>query len=119
MNHIIAALRGLTLNPVLTAFLRGLVEAVALLVLYAAADYALTLPDVNPILLIALPALIRTGEGVIDKIDPAKQRRRDALREDAVMAEISLGEAGPLEPGDVVDPAVAAGVEGYAAGDHL
>lgn len=117
MDNIFAALRGLTLNPVLTAFLRGLLEAVAMLVLYSVADFALTLPDLNPILLMALPAIIRTGEGVVDRIDPAKQRRRDALRDEGAAAEITGGAAGPLNPGDVVDPAVDAAVESYNAGD--
>lgn len=117
IEYLIAALRGLTLNPVLTAFLRGLAEAIAMLVLYAAADYALALPDINPMILVVLPTLVRTGEGLVDRIDPAKQRRRNALREEAAAAEITGGAAGSLDPGDVVDPAIDAAVESYNNGD--
>lgn len=95
---IIGILRGTVLNPTVTAFARGLLEAVAFLVLYAIGDFVLTLPDVSPLVLMALPVLIRTGEGVIDKIDSAKQRQRDALREEAKYAHT---ESSPLQPGDV------------------
>ena len=80
MKHIIDILRGIVLNPVLTAFARGLAESVAFLILYSVADFALTLPDLHPLLLVAMPTIIRTAEGYVDKIDAAKQRQRDTLR---------------------------------------
>lgn len=98
---ILDVLRGLVLNPVLTAFARGLLEAVAFLVLYSVADYVVTLPDINPLILVALPTLVRTGEGVVDKIDSAKQRQRDALRQEAAFAEAVGHEASALNAGDV------------------
>lgn len=101
MSHLLDILRGIVLNPVLTAFARGLAEAVAFLILYSVADFVLTLPDVNPILLAALPTLIRTGEGWIDKIDAAKQRQRDTLRQEDALATAIGYDATALEPGDV------------------
>jgi hypothetical protein len=101
MGNILDVLRGLVLNPVLTAFARGLAEAVAFLILYSVADFVLTLPDLNPILLVALPTLVRTGEGVLDKIDTAKQRQRDALRQEAAFAVAVGHDQSPLNPGDV------------------
>lgn len=82
VNKLLDILRGIVLNPVLTAFARGLLESVAFLVLYAVADFVVTLPDVSPLILLAIPTIVRTGEGVIDKIDSAKQRQRDAIRDD-------------------------------------
>lgn len=101
MGKILDVLRGLVLNPVLTAFARGLAESVAFLVLYSVADFALTLPDLHPLLLVALPTLVRTGEGVIDKIDAAKQRQRDALRQEAAFGKSVGYDQSPLQPGDV------------------
>jgi hypothetical protein len=97
---IVAILRGLVLNPLLVAFARGLLEAAAMAALLFAADYVTGghLPEeyklFGPMILLAL----RQIEGVADKIDPAKQRRRDALREEARFADTDLT---PLEPGDV------------------
>lgn len=86
VNYIVDVLRGIVLNPVLTAFARGLAEAVAFLILYSVADFAVAYINVNlPELSAFIPmlwTLVRTGEGVVDKIDTAKQRQRDAIRQD-------------------------------------
>lgn len=113
-------LRGLVLNPVLVAFARGVVEATVFFAVYlvgdaiAAGELADEVGQLGPFILLGL----RTIEGVIDRIDPAKQRRRDALREEAVHAELSNGTAGPLNPGDVKDAEVAGQVESYQAIDY-
>jgi hypothetical protein len=85
--NIVNVLRGLVLNPVLVAFARSLAEAVVFLILYSVADYVVALPDVSPLILAGLPIVIRTAEGVVDKIDPAKQRRRDVLRSSPITDE--------------------------------
>lgn len=78
-------LRGIILNPVLTATARGAAEAIAFILLYSAADYVTAngLPDelgqFTPFVVLG----IRMLEGVIDKIDLAQQRQRDVLREHA------------------------------------
>lgn len=102
---IIAILRGLVLNPLLVSFARGLVESAAMAGILFASDYLASdaLPDEYKALVPVGTLGLRVLEGVFDKIDPAKQRRRDALRQDAVMADTDLT---VLEPGDVRDPVV-------------
>ena len=77
-------LRGIVLNPVLTSFARGLVEAVVFLIMYTVMDAVVAggaLADevgaAGPFILV----IGRTLEGVVDKIDAAKQRQRDAVRD--------------------------------------
>ena len=113
--------RGLVLNPLLVAFARGSAEAFVMGVLLIISD-ATYLEGVLPDELMAFIPLIvltlRQAEGVADKLDPAKQRRRDALREGAVEAEVSGGTTGPLNPGDVQDGIVDAAVESIEVGDY-
>lgn len=77
-------LRGIILNPVLTSIARGAAEGIAFVVLYSAMDFVAAngLPDElgqwTPLVMLAF----RTLEGVVDKIDTAKQRQRDAVRAD-------------------------------------
>lgn len=84
MNWLLDTLRGIRLNPVLTAFARGVAEAAAFLVLYsvmdaiASGDLANEVGQWGPIILVGF----RSIEGVVDKIDTAKQRQRDAIRAD-------------------------------------
>lgn len=81
---ILDILRGIVLNPVLTAFARGLAEALVFLALYSVSDaiaggaLADEVGQAGPFILIGLRSL----EGVVDKIDSAKQRQRDAVRAD-------------------------------------
>jgi len=69
-------LRGLTTNPALVGFARGVAEAIAFVVIWSIGDFiaANGLPDsvaqYGPVLLL----LLRTLEGAIDNIDPEKQR---------------------------------------------
>lgn len=69
-------LRGITTNPALVGFARGVAEAVVFVVVWSVADFVAAngLPDpvaqYGPVLLL----LLRTLEGAIDNIDPAKQR---------------------------------------------
>ena len=83
--NILDVLRGIVLNPVLTAFARGVLEAVAFVVLYAVADFAVAYIGANmpeySMLIPLLWTMVRTGEGVVDKIDTAKQRQREAIRD--------------------------------------
>lgn len=81
---ILDILRGIVLNPVLTAFARGVAEAVVFLVLYMVMDniaaggaLADEVGQLGPFVLVGL----RTLEGLADKIDTAKQRQRDAIRD--------------------------------------
>lgn len=84
MNLILDVLRGIRLNPVLTGIARGIAEGVAFLVLYALMDAVASgqlsdqVGQFGPIILV----LMRSAEGILDKIDPAKQRQRDAVRQD-------------------------------------
>lgn len=82
---ILDILRGIVLNPVLTAFARGLLEALAFVVLYAVADFTAAYVGANmpeySMLIPLMWTLVRTGEGVVDKIDSAKQRQRDVIRD--------------------------------------
>ncbi len=77
-------LRGIVLNPVLTAFARGTAEAAVFLILYSVMDAVASgqladqVGQAGPFILI----VGRTLEGVVDKIDTAKQRQRDAIRSD-------------------------------------
>ncbi len=76
-------LRGLVLNPILVAAARGILEAAAMAGLITAGEAvaAGNLPDwVQPYAFIFV-FLLRQAEGIADKIDPAKQRRRDLLRD--------------------------------------
>lgn len=79
MNRLLAALRGFHTPAWLTGMLRGVAEAAAFAALYAGAD---ALPNVDMpnkgLVLMALPFVLRTAEGVIDHIDPQKVRRRAA-----------------------------------------
>lgn len=69
-------LRGLTTNPALVGFARGVAEAIAFVVIWSVADFIAAggAPDAvgqfGPALLLILRAL----EGAIDNIDPAKER---------------------------------------------
>lgn len=105
---IIAILRGLVLNPLLVAFARGLAEAVALAAIFVAIEFfsgpVENIPDwlqsVAPLIVLGL----RQAEGLADRIDPAKARRRDALRDAAVEA----GDPSTaLQAGDVKDKTAA------------
>ena len=84
LKTLLDVLRGIVLNPVLTAFARGLAEAVAFLVLYTVMDnvaaggaLADEVGQLGPFILLGM----RTLEGLVDKIDAAKQRQRDAVRD--------------------------------------
>lgn len=117
---IIAILRGLVLNPRLVAGARGLLEAGIMAVILLASDATFlnsTLPDGLHALIPTIVLALRFAEGHMDAIDPSKQRRRDALRQEGAAAEITAGAAGPLDPGDVKDPGVDAMVSGYNNGD--
>lgn len=117
---VIAILRGLVLNPRLVAFARGLVEAAVMGALVIAGDMLVSgdgIPDEYRFLVPIATLVIRFMEGHADAIDPSKQRRRDALRESAAQAEVTNGASGPLDPGDVKDPAVDAAIEAYNRGD--
>ena len=76
-------LRGLVLNPLLVAFARGLAEALAFTAIafgiefFSDANLSDQLQMWAPLAIL----LLRQAEGVADKIDPAKQRRRDVLRD--------------------------------------
>lgn len=115
----LAVLRGLVLNPLLVAFARGLLEAAAMAAILFAGEYVTggNLDDGLQMWAPIILLMLRQLEGLADRIDPAKQRRRDALREEGATAEITEGAAGPLNPGDVKDPAVDAAVESYNNGD--
>lgn len=120
MTNILNVLRGLVLNPRLVAFARGSLEAFAmgLILIFSDATWlGEQLPEILKPLIPMIVLGMRMVEGHADAIDPAKQRRRDALREEAAAAEITDGQAGPLNPGDVVDPAVDAAIESYNNGD--
>lgn len=82
MTWLFNALRGINQNPLLVSFLRGLLESMAFLVLYAVGDAVATLPNIDPMWVMIAGTGIRFGEGIFDKIDPAKQRQRDAIRKD-------------------------------------
>lgn len=95
----VSILRGLVLNPMLVAFARGLLEAIVLLTILSLIEFlgvTGNLPDwLQPYSGIAILAL-RQLEGVADQIDPAKQRRRDTLRQAA-----EDPASHPIQPGDV------------------
>ena len=114
---IVAVLRGLVLNPLLVAFARGLLESAGMAAILFASDYIASdaLPNEYKAFVPLGTLGLRMLEGIWDRVDPAKQRRRDALREEAVFAE---SPASKLEPGDVKDPAVEAAIESYNAGDY-
>lgn len=78
-----ATLRGLVLNPLLVAFARGLAESAAMAAILFGADFVASdsLPDEYKLFVPIATLAIRQLEGVVDKIDPAKQRRRDVLRD--------------------------------------
>jgi hypothetical protein len=103
---LIAVLRGLVLNPLLVAFARGILEAAAMAGILFASEY-LTTAELGDFKMYAPLAVLflRQLEGVVDKIDPAKQRRRDELRDAAQAAAIDES-ATKINVGDVVDPAV-------------
>ena len=104
---VIAILRGLVLNPLLVAFARGLAEAAAMAGLLFALDFVAGghLPEEYKLFAPMILLGLRQLEGVVDRIDPAKQRRRDALRAEANYAE-NPATTSVLNPGDVVDPEV-------------
>ncbi len=79
-------LRGLILNPVLVGFARGLAEAALMAAIMFGIEYFsdANLPDKFQLLAPFVLFALRQGEGIVDKIDPAKQRRRDVLRESPV-----------------------------------
>lgn len=93
---IIAVLRGLVLNPLLVGFARDVLESAAMAAILLASDATFLDGVVPESLKVYIPLIVmalRTTEAAADKIDPAKQRRRDALRE--------ADTTGPLQPGDV------------------
>lgn len=83
LSAVTKTLRGLILNPILVAFARGLLESAVMGGLVFAADYASSdrLPDEYKLYGPLAVLVIRQLEGVADKIDAAKQRRRDVLRQ--------------------------------------
>jgi hypothetical protein len=107
LNRLLAILRGLVLQPKLVAAARGAVEGLLTLLIMIVTDSATSgeireaYPVIAPFIVIALRFL----EGVVDSIDPAKERRRVALAEEAFHTERQAAEgrtpAGPLLPGDV------------------
>lgn len=84
LTKILDVLRGIVLSPLLTGLARSVAEAAVMAGLLVGYEFVSggNLPDDlqtwSPILLI----LIRNAEALADKIDPAKQRQRDAVRED-------------------------------------
>lgn len=74
-------LRGLVLNPVLVAFARGLAEAAAMAGILFGIEFISggNLPDNLQLLAPILLLVLRQAEGIADRIDPAKQRRREVL----------------------------------------
>ena len=82
-------LRGLILNPVLVGFARGLAEAAAMAALLFAFEFVSggNLPDEMQMWVPIITLGLRQLEGIADKIDPAKQRRRDVLRESPITDE--------------------------------
>ena len=99
---IVAILRGLVLNPLLVAFARGTLEAAGMAAILVASDMVASdaLPDEYKMFVPLAQLGFRMAEGAWDKIDPAKQRRRDALREEAAYAEAE-DTFSPLKAGDV------------------
>lgn len=100
LTNILDVLRGIVLNPVLTAAARGVAEGAVFLALYAVIDLVAAgqLPDsigqFAPFILFG----VRSLEGVADKIDPAKQRQRaaaDAALPDSVARDTVSEPAGP------------------------
>ena len=117
---IVAVFRGLVLNPLLVSFARGTAEAAAMaaiLVGYEALASKDLPAEIQPFAFLGVLGL-RMVEGFADKIDPAKQRRRDALREEGKVSEVTAGANSALNPGDVKDPEVDAAIEAYNAGDY-
>ena len=84
LTKVLDVLRGIVLNPVLTAFARGVLEAGLMAAVVTAGEYVAggNLPDELQPYAGLLIMILRTGEGMVDKIDAAKQRQRDAIRED-------------------------------------
>ena len=117
--YVLKVLRGLVLNPLLVATFRGMLEAAAMAAIVVLGDQMASgnVPDEFKMWIPLGTLGLRVVEGLADKIDPAKKRRRDTLREEAVVAEITGGTAGPLNPGDVTDPEVKAQVASYENGD--
>ena len=76
-------LRGLVLNPLLVAFARGAVEAAVMAALLYAGDATVlegVVPEEMKMWVPLIVLALRQLEGVADKIDPDKQRRRDVIR---------------------------------------
>ncbi len=113
--YILQVLRGLILNPVLVSMARGVLEAAAMAGILALSDAMASgnLPDEYKMWVPLGTLGLRVVEGLADKIDPAKKRRRDTLREAAVASEITGGSMTVLNPGDVKDPTVDADVDAY------
>lgn len=84
LTKITDILRGIVLSPLLTGLARSIAEAAAMAGILVGIEFVSggNLPDElqtwGPILLLFL----RNLEAVADKIDPAKQSQRDAIRED-------------------------------------
>lgn len=100
LKYLLDVLRGIVLSPVVTAFARGLVEAVVFLILYSIADFAVALPDLQ-LFIPMIWTLVRTAEGYVDRIDGSKRRQREALALEAQYAEQLAFEGSPLNAGDV------------------
>jgi hypothetical protein len=102
--NVIAVLRGLVLNPLLVAFARGLLEAAGMAALLVASDYVASdaLPDEYKMYVPLVQLGFRMVEGAWDKVDPAKQRRRDELRDAASLAKVN-DSLTSINRGDVVE----------------
>jgi hypothetical protein len=109
LDHIIATLRGLTLQPKLIGFARGTLEAMVFAAISVGYEALASndLPDeIQPFAFILVIGL-RTLEGVSDSIDPAKARRRAELADAAEVADNDPSLT-KIDPGDVVVPGGAA-----------
>lgn len=100
-----AVFRGLILNPLLVAFARGIAEAAAFAAILTATELVVAgnLPDYLQPYGALIVLGLRQLEGVADKIDPAKQRRRDELREAANIANNVDDQLTVINYGDVRD----------------
>ncbi len=77
------ALRGIRTPAWLTGFLRGLAESMAFLALYSFIDFVAAggLPEQYKTYGMVIIIALRSSEGLVDHIDPLKQRRRQAADE--------------------------------------
>lgn len=99
---VIKVLRGLVLNPLVVAFARGMLEAAAMAAIVFGIDWAMSdqVPEALKLWVPMITLGLRQLEGLADKIDPAKQRRRDVLRESPVTDE----DGNPMSSTDLGEP---------------